>query len=210
MEPLNSNTKPANCLLLIAFSLTETEFIKDLSPESIKEYARLTASNYKLLPHFLWLHHHLPLVNAIKNTAAAVERLGVTVQLNTTLKNLQPLAGFDIVTIVAHFNNEKCQIELSDRLHSIDEFVAHTDNNFRGIFDLSVCNSTLLQDRLKEKFGDTCFVKANRDLAEIKIHLVLYKNVIEMLNKFDTNYLTAMMKLKGELNTYIKNHLQHA
>lgn len=199
--------KPKNCLLLVAFPLTEEEFLNDLRPESPKDYAKMTASKFKFLPHFLWMHNHLPLVKTIKDCAGTVSPLGVTVKLQATPSDLNDISGYSVVTLVAHFNNKQQEVEFSDKLYSIDEVAGMADENFRGVFDLSVCNSKFLQDKLKDKYGDRCFVKANIDLAEIKIHLILYKNVIEMLSKFETNYLTAMLNLKRQLNSYANNKM---
>ena len=195
--------KPKNCLLLIALPVTEGDFYKDLEDESLKDYAKLRARLMKFRPESLWKIDHLPLVNLLKNTALVVEKAGVTVKWNVCLKDLKDLSNFDVVTLVAHFNNEKKQVELYDKLHSVDDIVANFDETFTGFLDLSVCNSTVLQDKMKEKYEHQFFIKANKGLAELKIHLKIYKAIIQLLSRKDNNYLTTSMRLMSDLNDYV-------
>ena len=150
--------KPKNCLLLIALPVTEGDFYKDLEEASLKDYAKLRARLMKFRPEFLWKIDHLPLVNLLKNTGRIVEQEGVTIKWNVTLKDLNDISSFDIVTLIAHYTNETGQVELYDKLHTVNEVVLSIDEHFRGILDLSVCNSTILQDKIKERFENKCFV----------------------------------------------------
>jgi hypothetical protein len=197
--------KPEDCLLLLALPLTKDIFLKDLERDSRKDYAKSTAKRYKLLPWALYQYHHLPLINILTSVAKAVSGNGVTVRLSTTLEDLQDLSGFKVVTLVAHYDDEKSLVEFSDSLYTADEVGLHFDQRFSGILDLSVCNSTILQDKLKDIFGDRFFIKANREKAEIKAHLIFYKKVIELLGKSETNYLTETFELRKKLNQYIKS-----
>jgi len=196
--------KPKDCILLVAFPMTEERFINDLKPASSNDYAKSTANRYKLLPRALWQYHHLPLVKVITNVAATVQQQGVTVKLNTSLDDLQELSEFSVVTIVAHFKEASRQIELCDGLHSINTVTSQFDKKFCGVVDLSVCNSVYLQDGIKEKLGDNCLIRANRDPAEIKLHLIMYKQVIAILSQLEVNYLQEMIKFRMNLNQYIK------
>jgi len=199
---------PKDCLLLIAFPLSREAFMSDLESNSPKDYAKTTAKRFKLKPWALYDYHHSALLKCINDTAAAVSQLGATVKLNTELKNLAELSAFKVVNLQAHYNDGLQQIELSDGLHAVEAVVSAFDSRFAGILDLSVCNSTILQDLLKAQFGDQFYIKANRELAEIRYHLVMYKQTIRLLAGSKSNYLVESITLRKKMIEHI-NNIEH-
>ena len=204
MNWINAIHKPSDCLLLSAFALTEQEFNNELKEETDKDYAKGVLSKYKFLPQHLYKYKHNRLVQTIEKVGEKVQQLGVTVKLHAKLEDLHNLTSFKVITLIAHFNDNRKLIELSDKLHTTQQFVDAVDKNFQGFWDLSVCNSIHLQDCLKNEFGDQCIVRANKGLAEIKFHLVLYQNIIERLHKIDANYYAEMINLRLQLVQLLK------
>jgi hypothetical protein len=204
---LNILHRPEECVMLVAFPLTEEQFINDLKPESQKDYAKQEAKKYHFTPHYLWEYDQVPLVKVIEDTCTAVQQRGVTVIQRAMLEDFRNLFGLRVVTPFAHYNRDLEQIELCDRLHPADEIVDAFDSRYSGYCDLSVCNSIILQDKLKAKFGDAVHARASKRTVEIKVHLILYKYLIESLSKKSQNYLVEQIKQRTLFFEYLKTQV---
>jgi hypothetical protein len=91
-------------------------------------------------------------------------------------------------------------IELFDKIHSIDSFVKSIPNNFTNLFDLSICNSIMLQDEIKRQHNN-CTVFASKDTVRLDYKIIFYKGIIKKLKQKEMSYINAYFELIKDLKS---------
>lgn len=89
-------------------------------------------------------------------------------------------------------------IELFDGMYSIDKFVKCIPNNFANLFDLSICNSIMLQDEIKKSHRQ-CIVFASKDTVRLDYKIIFYKGLIKKLQQKNMSYIDGYFELIKEL-----------
>jgi hypothetical protein len=188
-------------LLAIALPLTKEDFLKDLHAESPKDYAKTRQRKYNWEEEALWEIDHLPMVNLMLQICDEVKKMGCKVILNFTIEDLASINDYDVVTIVSHWNNKVDAVEFYDGMFTTIDIVEKIPKDFMGIFDLTICHSTALQDAIK-KYRPSSLVIANKNPAQLDFRLLFYKTIIKMIYHKDINYIDAVADLRIE---FIKN-----
>jgi hypothetical protein len=89
------------------------------------------------------------------------------------------------------------RIEFFDQLHSVEDFVTAIPQNYGGLIDFTVCNSVLIANAIKRKRH--CIVLVNKELATLEFRMVIYKGIIEILSRIDTDYMNAAAKIRQQI-----------
>ena len=145
---------------------------------------RAGSENYILMMKFY--------VRLISSVTKELRNFGVTVLENFKFNDLMKITDYEIFTIVAHWIEKDRKIEFFDGLYSSTDIINKIPIDYKGILDLTICNSTLLQNELKRK--RTNIVIANKQPATLEFRLILYKNVINSMN-----YTDALTELRISL-----------
>lgn len=91
-------------------------------------------------------------------------------------------------------------IELFDKMHSIDRFVKSIPVDFTNLFDLSICNSIMLQDEIKRQHNQ-CTVFASKDTVRLDYKIIFYKGIIKKLKQKEMSYINAYFELIKDLKS---------
>ncbi|NRB50909.1 MAG: hypothetical protein HRU41_24785 [Saprospiraceae bacterium] len=178
--------------------MTKADFFRQLELDSPHDYAKSRARKYAWQDHALWEIDHLPMVNLLHKTAQELQDMNGHVLFNYQIGDLQQIEQFQVVTLIAHWKSQQQQVEFSNGLFGIEQILDHIPPTFSGIFDLSICNSTFLQDALK-KHCPSSLVVANKHATSLDFRIILYKTLIKMLNLKEMNYIDAMADLRIDL-----------
>lgn len=90
------------------------------------------------------------------------------------------------------------QLELFDGFCRITDFVNQIPDTFDGVFDLTVCNSVILQDSLRSRCNQSLVI-ANRKATDAIIRLLFYTKLIEILHDQPQKYAEAYANLRIEM-----------
>lgn len=160
-----------------------------------KDYVKARRKiNSSLSIESLWKYDHLPLVTLLNDVIEEVSSKGVKVIKNFGLQDFLNLGPYSVFTLVAHWDNVQQKVELGDGLTSIPDILEHIPDTFKGIYDLTICQSTQLQDALKGKYKNV--VIANKKTTDAMFRLILYKHIIRLLEHSNKNYIEASTDLK--------------
>jgi hypothetical protein len=87
-------------------------------------------------------------------------------------------------------------IEFYDGLHSIVEFLNAIPPTYRGVIDLSVCNSSVLAASIKRRYH-RCTVVSNKMAATPLLKLTRYKLVIHRLARSAESFIDALINVQS-------------
>jgi hypothetical protein len=87
-------------------------------------------------------------------------------------------------------------VEFDDGMYSVPEVIDSVPIGFCGLFDLTVCNSVILGEAIKNS-RPTCIVAASRYPAELYLRLGFYSLIIRMLSRQPIPFIDAMTRLGG-------------
>lgn len=90
------------------------------------------------------------------------------------------------------------QLELFDGFCRITDFVNQLPTTFNGVFDLTVCNSVILQDSLRSRCNQSLVI-ANRKSTDAIIRLLFYSKLIEILHNKPQKFAEAYADLRIEM-----------
>lgn len=85
-------------------------------------------------------------------------------------------------------------VELRDGLHPIPELARAVREGLAGIFDLSLCNSAILERALKAA-RQSCLLIINRQLAAIDARMIRYKLIIGALARAPAPFLDVLTEV---------------
>ena len=191
---------PSNCLLAITLPLTKEDFYSDLKNDK-KDYARSRKALYEgVRKKNLWTNDHLPFVELYNKTKKELVSCGVNIMGNFKIADLKEIDKYDVTTFITHSIKEKNQVEFYDGLFSDLEFVKNMPENYLGIIDLTICNSTFLIEPIKNKHSK-CIIIAHEKPATLDFSLIFYKNLMRLLSIKDLNYTDAYTELRLSLIT---------
>lgn len=201
MEYFTSNpTRLDRCLLGISLPMRKMDFIGDLHPDNPKDYAKSRKrlfSGYN--DDFLWENDHEGIVRLIEKVCDNVQKLGVDVVYDFSLKDVHRIEGYEVATIVGHWVESVNGVELYDGVYSPDEFINEIPRDGNYILNLSICHSTVLQDKIKRTLNNI-IVHGNKETISLEISLLIFQYVMRTLysNK-KQNYLDAYSQVIKEL-----------
>ncbi|HVG19062.1 MAG TPA: hypothetical protein VNI02_08405 [Blastocatellia bacterium] len=93
------------------------------------------------------------------------------------------------------------RVEFFDRLCSMNDVAEQISPEYRGLLDLTICNSILLGEAIKRKRRH-CTVVANQNPATFDFRLIFYKHVIKELERQNNRYLDVVVNLRKRLTKY--------
>ena len=100
----------------------------------------------------------------------------------------------------AGYVEEGNRLELWDDLLDVEQLFALVPENFGGVLDLTVCNSTLLGHRLQ--FERSCRALVNRRPASLRFRAVVYQETIELLHRGLTDYVAAVLAVHSKVGEW--------
>ena len=178
--------------------MTENDFLDGLKADSPKDYAKSRLRKLDWQNEALWQLDHRPFVGFLQKKADEVARRGVVVCFNFKLADFSMVADYEVVTLVTHFDSQQNTVELADGMFTPHTIAAQLPADFTGIFDLTVCYSTHLQEAIKHVCPH-CTVIANKSPTSFEFRLSFYKMTIEMLGRLNKNYVEAIGDLRLQL-----------
>lgn len=89
-------------------------------------------------------------------------------------------------------------IEFADGLFTIDKIVADVSPDFRGILDLTVCNSVLFGDAIRKKC-DHAVVIVNEQSSSLDFRFAAYRQIIRSLARAPRSYIDANLDFRKKL-----------
>lgn len=195
-------TSPDKCLLCIALPTTYEEFIELTSSE---ERSNFVWYNY-VRPYNLytqdarWKQYQV-LLEIIMDTVNEVREAGGNVILSFSGKDLERIADYDVVTIVAHWIESKGCLEFFDGFYTPEKFIEWMPANFIGLLDLTVCYSVQLISKIKEQYSG-CLTLSNSEATQLEFRLPFYKAIIKLLKISPMSYMDAYTFLMKQLIKY--------
>ena len=88
---------------------------------------------------------------------------------------------YEIVIVVAHRDEEKDALMLSDRSMMIDDFVRSLPTDFTGVLDFSSCYSATAMGRIKDRCQNCLFQVSVRQTT-LPLRLIMYPHIVKLLN----------------------------
>ncbi len=85
-------------------------------------------------------------------------------------------------------------VQFVDGMKTVPEVIETVPSEFSGLLDLTVCNSVILGEAIKN-FRARCFVAVNRYPAELHVRLGLYLLTLRMLGRKPMSFIDAMTKI---------------
>lgn len=192
---LQQITKPSDCLLAIALPMSEQAVAADLA-SPVKDLARhfLKSTNARDAADLWQNRGYGALIGRFKKSVGEMRGQGVLINESFSIADLAILPPIKVVILFAHYATGK-GVELADGIHAPDQFAATIPARHRGIFDLTVCYSTMLQDAVKNRLPE-CVVIANERAADLQVRAVFFKHLIKMLASRPMNYVDACAELR--------------
>lgn len=85
-------------------------------------------------------------------------------------------------------------IEFSEGMYSVRELMSAVPDDFSGVLDLTVCNSVIIGEVVKN-FRPDCIVAVNRYPAELYVRMAFYKQAITLLSRHPAPYMDVLTKI---------------
>jgi len=85
-------------------------------------------------------------------------------------------------------------VEFVDGMKTISEIVDQIPITFTGLLDLTICNSVILGEAIKNSRPE-CLVAVNRYPAELHVRLGMYRLTILMLSRRHMSYMDALSRV---------------
>ena len=191
-------TKPQNCLLGCCLPLEKQQFLDHFNGRQERDFIRSQFAAYSdYSGESMWTTVYGLFASTIKGLLEDVRKTGVTVLERFSLHDLPKLSGFDVFTILAHYNDKDEMIELFDGLCSKSNFVIALPDAFTGIYDLTACNGSLIRDEIRKRLTNQ--IISYKDTLPIIQMLIIYKHVILNLEKRPINYIDCFDKTITDL-----------
>jgi hypothetical protein len=191
MENINT-TPPEACLAGCSFPLTKGDFFQMLNYGSEGNFVHLKYGGYwDYTPEAIW-EIYRDFAEPVSECLEAVGKLGVKV-INQFKKNdLQKIREYKVFTLIAHYDYQKDEVDFFDGIIGKYNFVQVFPADFGGIIDLTLCNAVFIRNELRNKLGNR-ILSFNAELPIIQ-SLLLYKQVINNLKRFEINYIDCYTK----------------
>ena len=199
-------TPPNKCLFGFGLPLEKDVFFKELQTDSEKDFAKSYRKHRSgFNENFVWNEYENNICKITYEVMNRVKRLGVHVVSSFTLNDLKNISGFDVVTIVGHWLDDKQKAEFSDGIYSAKEITSVIPSNTECMFDSMICNSINVMNEIKKRFGNKIICFANMNTITLQVFLRIYEQTIEKLAKNkNLNYLDSMVLTKKEFINNLK------
>ena len=109
-----------------------------------------------------------------------LKEFDVDVRSHICLDVLADMNNYDIVIVMAHYDVQSDAMLLQDTSISMDDFVNCLPADFKGVLDLSICNSVLNLDRIKRRCPD-CQIQVALSGVPLLRRVILYPSLVELL-----------------------------
>jgi len=187
-------TKPTSlnkCLLGIGIPLTKEAFIESLQTENQKDFIKSKIQKQNVSNSTLWDLYKQTIVNTSLEILKKIEKIGVTVICDFSLKHLQLIENYETTTIIGHWVENQEKIELADGTHSILEFTNAIPQDIECMLDLTVCQSEKLLSQIKKR-NENIYVRCFSSKVDFRHNLLYYQLIINILkNDKKLNFLEA-------------------
>lgn len=140
----------------------------------------------------------------ISRCVSKLNALGVDVRTEISENILQSIKHYDVVVVVSHLDEEKCELVLSQTRMDIASFVCHLPVDFDGILDFSSCHSAQWMSAIKANCPN-CHVLGSVGQTTLPYRLYIYPYVMEVfLSEESIDYQDAYRMVQD----YVKNELR--
>lgn len=89
-------------------------------------------------------------------------------------------------------------VDFADGWHSIEAIVAAVPNDYSGTLDLTICNSNVLAEKIRDRFLKSVVI-ANERPTTTGFRFAIYAEIIEILSRKAGNYEEISRKLRDKL-----------
>jgi hypothetical protein len=148
-------------------------------------------------PEDVWNGQYQYFSKPLQHACETLANYGVHCITDFSLADLKKIEKYNVFTLFAHYNEKRSLLELADGLYTVDEYVDGLPIGFKGIFDITACDSDHLRDGIKKKFDNQVIAYCN----PIGIHgfMALYKQIIFNLTQVEINYIDCFKKTIEDL-----------
>jgi hypothetical protein len=181
-------TKPEQCFVGCCYPLDRSAFIESWNMEQERDFLRSQLGTYQgYNKEALWKDIYGEWTNIINSALDKMSEAGSRVKRQFGLDDLTSIESSDVFILLAHNSKGRELVELYDGLFTYEAFTKAIPGNFKGMMDLSLCNSDVIRNELKKRFSNQ-IISFKVELPIIQ-HVLFTKQVIINLQRFDVNYL---------------------
>ncbi len=194
-----TRTGPDDCALGVCIPLTPTDFHADWNDVIRKDFARhVGRAVASETAAETWNTFYAEHANRVSEAVERVQGLGVAIYPRLTLEQFPDVfLEHKVVTLIAHWRAPTHEIEFADGFHEGVAVARTVPQSYRGVLDLTVCNSDKLCELVKEYSRCTCI--ANFMEADLLVRLAMYEKVISLLATIGGNYLAVSQSLREQV-----------
>jgi hypothetical protein len=186
---------PCNCKFAVGIPASHEAFREAVARPYDDNFAK------RFLVGGGWLRYKSEVIDDLQELFAVAEDLGVSVTDRTT-RDLLPGLFCDpqrpIVILVAHWDDNKRLLELSDGFVSVDEFVDAVNPSFHGVLDLGACRPKELVGSLRVSRPNCLIRYGHYDESTPYIWIAFYSVLLRYLAQGNHTYLQALEDVVDE------------
>lgn len=120
-----------------------------------------------------------------------LRELGVDVREHICQENLAIANGYNVVIVVAHYDDDADMLILANGTLPIKAFVSYLPEDFSGLIDFCSCNSAVAFQAIKNRCP-SCLAKVSLRPVPLLRRIIIYPSIIEwFLEDEATDYDTA-------------------
>lgn len=127
-----------------------------------------------------------------------LRELKVDVRERIRQEDLAIANEYDVVIVVAHYDDTSDMLVLSDGMMPINDFVSYLPQDFSGLIDFCSCNSITAFQTIKNRCP-SCLAKVSLKTIPLLRRIIIYPSVIErFLSNDSIDYDTAFRQVSND------------
>lgn len=134
----------------------------------------------------------------INECLSELRELKVDVREHICQEDLSVANEYDVVIVVAHYNNDNDMLVLANDMMPIQDFVSYLPHDFSGLIDFCSCHSVVAFQAIKNRCP-SCLAKVSLKTVPLLRRIIIYPSVIErFLGEDSLDYDTAFELVSKE------------
>lgn len=134
----------------------------------------------------------------INECLSELRELKVDVREHICQEDLSVANEYDVVIVVAHYNNDNDMLVLANDMMPIQDFVSYLPHDFSGLIDFCSCHSVVAFQAIKNRCP-SCLAKVSLKAVPLLRRIIIYPSVIErFLGEDSLDYDTAFELVSKE------------
>lgn len=134
----------------------------------------------------------------INECLSELRELKVDVREHICQEDLSVANEYDVVIVVAHYNNDNDMLVLANDMMPIQDIVSYLPHDFSGLIDFCSCHSVVAFQAIKNRCP-SCLAKVSLKTVPLLRRIIIYPSVIErFLGEDSLDYDTAFELVSKE------------